>query len=429
MKRTKLAAALALAASLTLTATGCGGPSGSDTLQASSGGEPSGTITLWARDSQKGFMDILADAYNKSHKAQVQVTIVPSGNFVQKFGTATAGGSGPDVASIDLVYLPYFASTGVLQDITDEAFKLPYKDKLSPSHARLSTWEDKTYALPFTAEASVLFYNKELFQKAGLDPAKPPANYEEILSAAKKIRALGPDTYGFTMAGQCGGCNIFEFTPSVWASGGDVLSADGKTAKLDSPEVTKALTFYKQMHDAGVMPEAAKTDSGTAQPALFQAGKVGMVVLGAFFTQTLNTDKKIDYGIAPIPGENGGSASFAGGDNIAVTTGSKNKPAAWDFVKWATGDEAQTLLAKNSIVPVRTDLVKSVYASADPRNEIFSKALETGKTPYSVVENKLFNDNNGPWATMINEAVFGGDVQAAQQKAQQAAQQIIQTGP
>ncbi|MCU1572218.1 MAG: hypothetical protein JWO93_300 [Micrococcaceae bacterium] len=428
MKRNRLAA-LAITAALTLSATACGGSSSSESIDTSSG-EPTGTISLWARDSQKGFMDLLANAYNKSHKAQVEVTIVPSANFVQKFGTATAGGSGPDVASIDLVYLPYFASTGVLEDITDEAAKLPYKDKLSPSHQRLSTFEDKTYALPFTAEASVLFINKDLFKQAGLDPEKPPTTYAEILDAAKKIRALGPDTYGFTMAGQCGGCNIFEFTPSVWASGGDVLSEDGKTATLDSPQVTDALTFYKEMNDAGVMPEAAKTDSGTAQPALFQAGKVGMVVLGAFFTQTLNTDKKVDYGIAPIPGKTGGSASFAGGDNIAVTAGSKNKAAAWDFVKWATDDEAQTILAKNSIVPVRTDLVESVYASADPRNALFSKALKTGKTPYSVVENQLFNDNNGPWATMINESVFGGvDIKAAQKKAQDASQQIIKTGP
>jgi multiple sugar transport system substrate-binding protein len=428
MKRNRLAA-LAITAALTLSATACGGSSSSESIDTSSG-EPTGTISLWARDSQKGFMDLLANAYNKSHKAQVEVTIVPSANFVQKFGTATAGGSGPDVASIDLVYLPYFASTGVLEDITDEAAKLPYKDKLSPSHQRLSTFEDKTYALPFTAEASVLFINKDLFKQAGLDPEKPPTTYAEILDAAKKIRALGPDTYGFTMAGQCGGCNIFEFTPSVWASGGDVLSEDGKTATLDSPQVTDALTFYREMNDAGVMPEAAKTDSGTAQPALFQAGKVGMVVLGAFFTQTLNTDKKIDYGIAPIPGKTGGSASFAGGDNIAVTAGSKNKAAAWDFVKWATDDEAQTILAKNSIVPVRTDLVESVYASADPRNALFSQALKTGKTPYSVVENQLFNDNNGPWATMINESVFGGvDIKAAQKKAQDASQQIIKTGP
>ena len=153
MKRNRLAA-LAIAATLAVSATACG--SSSSSSLDSSNGEPTGTISLWARDSQKGFMNLLASAYNKSHKAQVQVTIIPSANFVQKFGTAAASGSGPDVASIDLVYLPYFASAGVLEDITDTASTLPYKDKLSPSHQRLATWEGKTYALPFTAEASVL---------------------------------------------------------------------------------------------------------------------------------------------------------------------------------------------------------------------------------------------------------------------------------
>jgi multiple sugar transport system substrate-binding protein len=427
MKLRRLAA-LGLSACLALTATACGDSSSSESLDAA-GAEPAGTISLWARDSQKGFMNILADAYNKTHKTQVEVTIIPSANFVQKFGTAAAGGAGPDVASVDLVYVPYFASAGVLEDITDESAALPYKDSLSPSHSRLGVWEGRNYSLPFTAEASVLFYNKDLFRKAGLDPEKPPANYEEILTAAKKIRALGDDIYGYTMAGACGGCNIFEFTPSIWASGGDVLSDDGKTAKLDSQEVTDALTFYRSLHDAGVMPDAAKTDSGTAQAALFQSGKVGMTPLGAFFTQTLNNEKTVDYGVAPIPGKDGGSSSFAGGDNIAVTAGAKNKAGAWDFVKWATGDEAQKLLADNSIVPVRTDLLDTVYTAKDPRNAVFAKGIENGKTPFSVVESKLFNDNNGPWATMINEAVFGGDIKAAQQKAQQAAQQIIQTGP
>ena len=83
-----------------------------------SSGPAKGTITLWARDTQKAFMGPLADAYNKSHKAQVKVSIIPSAQFVQKFGTAASSGNAPDVASIDLVFLPYFASQGALADIS-----------------------------------------------------------------------------------------------------------------------------------------------------------------------------------------------------------------------------------------------------------------------------------------------------------------------
>lgn len=411
--------------SLALVASACGG--GGETTSATD--KPTGTATLWARDSQKGFINLLADAYNKTHDGKISVTVVPSGNFVQKFGTAASTGAGPDIASIDLVYLPFFASRGVLDDLTAVQDQLSWKDALSPAHRKLAQYEGKVYALPFTAEASMTFYNKDLFKKAGLDPAKPPANFAEMLAAARAIRKLGSDHYGFTMAGQCGGCNVFELAPHVWASGGKILSEDGRTAMFDSPELTDTLAFHRQMWTEGLMPANAKTDNGSVQGTSFQSGKVGMVNLGAFFVQTLMADKKIDFGVTGIVGKDGGTASFAGGDEIAVTKSAKNKAVAYDFVKWATGEEAQTILAKNSIVPVRTDLIDKIYAPLDPRYKPLGDAMATGQTPYSVVENGIINDNNGPWATMINQAVFGtGDIKAVQATAQQAAQQIIDKG-
>jgi multiple sugar transport system substrate-binding protein len=415
----------ALVAAAVAVATGCGGSDEGDDGAAASG-KATGTIQLWVRDSQEGFMQPLADAYNETHEAQVKVTVIPVANFVQKFGTAAASGSGPDVASIDLIYVPYFASVGVLEDITDRAKALPYFESgLSEAHKKLAEYEGKVYALPFTAEASVMFYNKDLFKRAGLDPDKPPANYAEMEDAAKKISALGKDFHGFTFAGACGGCNIFEFAPHVWASGGEVLSEDGAQAMLDSQEVTDALELYRGMWEDGIMPSSARSDVGNAQTAGFQSGKVGMINLGAFFLQPLKAEAKFEFDVAPIPGKDGGDASFAGGDEIAVTSKAKNKTAAWDFVKWSTSDEAQTVLADNSVVPVRTDLLDKIYVPKDPRHDTLAEAMADGKTPYSVVENELFNDNNGVWATMINKAVFTGDVAGAQAEAQEKAQGII----
>src|SRR3954453_18548435 len=287
--RMKTIGALAAVAALALGTVACGGSDSNSSSSSSSkqaSGPATGTITIWARDAQKTFMGKLVDAYNGSHKAQAKLSIIPSAQFVQKFGTAAASGTAPDVASIDLVFLPYFASQGALDDITDLANGLPYNDSLSPAHKKLATYQGKTYALPFTAEASVLYYNKDLFKKAGLDPDKPPTSYAEILADAKKIRALGKQYYGYAFAGACGGCNVFEFTPHVWASGGDVLSSDGSKATLDSPEVTEALQFYRDMYAAGVMPPGGKTDAGSLQAPTFSSGKVGMTPLGAFAGST-----------------------------------------------------------------------------------------------------------------------------------------------
>jgi ABC-type glycerol-3-phosphate transport system substrate-binding protein len=290
-----------------------------------------------------------------------------------------------------------------------------------------STSKGEMLSFPFNSSSTVMWYNKDAFKKAGLDPDKPPTNYAEILDAAKKIRALGKDTYGFSFAGACGGCNIFELTPHIWASGGDVLSADGKKAMLDTPQVTDALQFYRDLYTAGVMPSVVKTDSGNQQATSFSSGKLGMTPLGAFAVSTFK-DAKVDFGVTPLPGKDGGDASFAGGDEIAIPVGSKNKPAAQDFVKWATSEEAQTVLANKGLVPVRTDLVDKIYAPLDPTNKIFGQMMAKGKTPYSVVENALFNDNNGPWIKMINKAVFGGNIKQAQADGQKAAQSIIDQG-
>jgi multiple sugar transport system substrate-binding protein len=423
--RFKTLSVIAAIVSCALAIAACGGSDESSDQAAS--GPATGTITIWARDAQKVFMGKLVDAYNKSHKAQAKLSIIPSAQFVQKFGTAAASGTAPDVASIDLVFLPYFASQGALEDITDLRNGLPYKDSLSPAHTRLATWQDKTYALPFTAEASVLYFNKDLFKKAGLNPNKPPTNYAEIVSYAKKLRALGKDTYGFAFAGACGGCNVFEFTPHIWASGGDVLSEDGSKAMLDTPEVTDALNFYRELWTSDVMPPGVKTDSGSLQAPSFSSGKVGMTPLGAFAVSTFK-EAKVNFGVAPLPGKDGGDASFAGGDEIAIPVGSKNKAGAQEFVKWATDEQAQTVLAKEGIVPVRTDLIDKIYAPLDPRNKTLGHGMATGKTPYSVVENAIFNDNNGPWIKMINQAVFTGNVEAAQTSGQQAAQALIDQG-
>jgi multiple sugar transport system substrate-binding protein len=417
--RTTALGALLMATTLLL-ATACGVTPTSDAS--------SDSLTLWARDSQREFVTSVVDAWNEDHDTQVQVTIVPAANFVQKFGTAMATGTGPDMATIDLVYLPYFASTGVLEDVTDRAAELPYADSLSRSHRALATYQDRTYALPFSSEASVLFYNKDLFRRAGLDPDDPPSTYAEIISAAKRISALGEDVHGFVFAGQCAGCNIFEFTPHVWASGGEVLSDDGTKARFDTPEVTDALDFYRKMWTDGSMPERSRTDSGAFAPSAFLSGSVGMAPFGAFLVPLLG-DADFEYGVAPLPGKDGGWSSFAGGDEISITEDADDPDQAWEFLRWATGEEAQTILAEKGVVPVRTDLTDEIYTPIDPRYRTLARAAEKGRTPYSTVFNELFNDANGPWIEMINSAVFGGDISAAQAQGQEDAQTILDDAP
>jgi multiple sugar transport system substrate-binding protein len=338
-----------------------------------------------------------------------------------------ASGSPPDIVAVDLIYVPQFAAAGQMTDITDKAKALPYFDQLSPSHIRLSTYEDKIYALPFNAEGSVLFWNKDLFEQAGLDPESPPTTWDEIYEAAKAINALGDDIYGFYFSGACAGCNAFTFLPLIWATGGDVLSEDGMTATLDDPAVKEALEFYRKMWEEGLIPPGSVADTGPEFLNTYIGGKIGMQGLGVFAITPLKTgDEPFDFGVTFLPGKDGGVSSFAGGDSIGIPAGSRYADQAFEFIEWLTSDDVQLeQYAANFSLPIRTDLADNQYFQEDPRFTTAAEAMALGRTPYSLVYNALFNDANGPWLKMLQTAIFDGEIDAAISTAQEEFTKVI----
>jgi len=384
-------------------------------------------ISFWVRASDSSFVEPMVKVWNASHEPKVKLTVIPNDDFVTKFGTAVGGGAPPDVVAIDLIFVPAFVEAGQMMDITKDVQALPFARSLSKGHTQLATYQGKQYAVPFSAESSFLLYNKGLFKQAGLDPTKPPTNWAELESASKKITALGNGVKGFYFSGACGGCNIFTFTPLIWASGGDVLTPDGKAATLDTPAVKKALSLYRRLWEAGQMPSGAKNDSGANFIAAFFTGKIGMTGSGAFSIGLLKKEHpEIDFGVTYLPGEKGGWSSFSGGDSIGIPAGSKHAKEAWEFIKWCLTEEVQVeQFAKNNSIPIREDLADNAFSKQDARFAIAANAMAHGKAPYSKHFNTLINDPNGPWLAMIQEAVFGKGVDPAVSTAQQEFTRIL----
>ncbi|MBZ9936060.1 sugar ABC transporter substrate-binding protein [Mesorhizobium sp. BR1-1-16] len=384
------------------------------------------TANIWVRSDGSNFMPQIVEAFNKSHENQIKLDIIPTGELVQKYATSVAGGTAPDGLALDLIYTPAFAAAGQLEDMTDWAKSLPYFKELSPAHVKTGTYKDHIYGLPFSADSSVLIWNKKLFKQAGLDPEKGPTNWAEIEADAEKVNALGGDIRGFYFSGACGGCNIFTFTPLVWASGGGILSEDGSKATLNDPKLREAIDFYRSMVKKGLVPDGAQTDTGANFFAAFAGGNIGIAPSGAFAIGALNTQyKDIDYGVTFLPGKDGGWSSFAGGDNFVFTKGTSKTKVLQEFLDYAYSLEGQTLLASRGSLPVRGDIAAEALKGLDPRYTIASEAMAKGQTPYSVVFNDIINSANGPWAQMISEVFFGDDVDGAITNAQDTMQGII----
>ncbi|MBY4608967.1 sugar ABC transporter substrate-binding protein [Rhizobium sp. 9T] len=386
-------------------------------------------VEMWVRSGIGDAFKKVVEAYNSSHENKVVMTEVPFSELVQKYATAIAGGQAPDALSMDLIYNPAFAAAGQLEDLTDWAKSLPYFNSLSPSHVRLGTYQDKVYGLPLSVETSVFAWNKDLYKKAGLDPEKAPASWEEITANAEKIRALGDDTYGFYFSGGgCGGCMIFTFTPLVWGAGADILSADSKTATLDTPKMRKAVDIYRNMVKKDLVPAGAASDNGT-NFLTFTNGKIGQQSLGAFAIGTLVTQHpEINFGVTLIPGVDGKPSSFAGGDNFVITKGTKKIDAVKEFLEYIYSMDGQKIMAKYGSLPTRGDIADKVLEGLDPRMQVGLKAISVAKTPYTLQFNDLINSANGPWASFTNAAIFGDDVDGAFSSAQSEMQSIIDSG-
>src|SRR5215813_11558657 len=278
------------------------------------------SLTMWVRSATDQFSKRLVDAYNASHKNHVTLTIIPNDNYLTKVGTAAGSHALPDILASDVVYTPNYTHQGLFQDITSEVNSLPFHDSIAKSHLDVASLNGKIYAVPHKLDSSVLFYNKDLFKKANLDPNSPPKNFTDILNDARAINKLGGGVSGFDIAGSCGGCGVYTLFPYAWAAGVDILPNGGKQVNINNDAFKAIFGLYRQLNSEGLVASSDKTQDGSTWPNNFLAGKVGMLALGSPIVGALQGQKIFDWGVTPLMAPDGSAtATFIGGDVAGIS--------------------------------------------------------------------------------------------------------------
>ena len=146
----------------------------------------------------------------------------------------------------------------------------------------MATYEDRLYGVPLYADVSLLFWNKGLFEAAGLDPEVPPTNLQEIHDMAAAINDPANGVFGYYLAGNCAGCNIFTFAPLIWASGGTIEPAECGDEALVGDSIPTVLEWARMMHQEGLIDPAAQAETGATFGEVFGSGNVGIMGTGNF---------------------------------------------------------------------------------------------------------------------------------------------------
>jgi ABC-type glycerol-3-phosphate transport system substrate-binding protein len=395
------------------------------------GENASGTVSMWCRGATAAGVQVAVDRFHAAQsRLHIDLTPVPDAQYVTKLATAIRGRHVPDLVDIDDINSQLFIYRGVFTDLTPLVQALPYRSSLSPGHMRLATRGGRCYGVPYLADNSALWYNKELLDKAGVDPADAVTSFDGLLDAARRVRRLGSDVYGWSIAGNSAGILGFVVQPHVWATGTDNISGKigSQTGHIaDNEPLRQTLEFYRALWKDGLISQAAYSDTGTTWGADFQAGTVGFfpsnyaaAVLAADDTARRRT------GVALLCGPSGGSCFFDGGDNFCIPRGATNASGAWEFAKFALDLDQQQQLPAGGYTPVRGDAATTGFRKQNPLDVAPLDHLDKGYAPVTLAYNLLYNQPDSPWIAMFRTAVFDGDVDGALAAGQDSYDQILE---
>ncbi|GAA2113830.1 sugar ABC transporter substrate-binding protein [Kitasatospora saccharophila] len=404
MRTHRISAALALTAAIVLTASACGGGD-------SGGGSNSSpkTLTYWASnqgsslENDKQVLEPELKKFEAQTGIKVNLEVIPWSDLLNRILAATASGQGPDVLNIGNTWSASLQATGALLPFDQATFdKIGGKDRFLESTIASAGAKGKDpAAVPLYSMAYGLYYNKKLFQAAGI--ANPPTTWEELVEDGKKLTS--GDKYGIAIEGGNVSENVHNVFTLGMQHGTGFFDASGKPT-FDSPEAVAAVKQYVDFIANDKIAAPGNAEYAANQSVTdFATGKAAMLMwqsAGANLkSHGMNPD---DYGVVPVPAPAGATGdkattSMVAGINLAVFKNTKNLDGALNFVKFMTSDEEQKTLngTYGSLPSVKA--AQSDAAFSTPELQTLAGVLQKSAAPLPQVPSE------SQFETLIGTAV------------------------
>lgn len=399
MRRTiKIVAILGAGALMMTACSGGGGSGGSDASL-----DKKGDITIWYSNNQAeiDWGKQMVAAWNADHpKEQVKAQEIPAGDSSEAVISAaiTAGNAPCLIFNTSPAAVPQFEKAGGLVSLSSFPDGDSYiKERSGGNAEQYKSADGQFYQLPWKSNPVMIFYNKAMFTKAGLDPENPKlSTYDDFLATSRTLTESGAAEHAIDPAPSSEFYQSwFDFYPLYAAeTGGKLLVEDGK-ATFDSKEGKAVSDFWATIYKEKLAgQETYKGDS-------FVDGKAAMRLAGPWAITFFGTD--VDWGTVPVPTSAGTSAdktyTFSDAKNVGLFTACKNKGTAWDVLKFATSEKQDgQLLDLTGQMPLRQDLTAAYpdYFAKNPAYKVFgdqaNRVVEVPNVPNSIEIWQTFRD-------------------------------------
>jgi len=436
---------------LSLAVTACGGSNGSSNSaspSASDGGKPSASasaspsastsestpaekvkIEFWTQkfeDTTDAWFKKYVEAYNKSqNNVEIKLTIVPGDAWDQKMKAAQAAGKAPEIRTINYGNIANAAKTGQIMAL-DGLMEAAAFDDLYDNVKEFVNVGGKNYAYPKLVEPSaVMYYRKDLFKEAGLDPEKPPTTWAELLKDAKALTKKG--VFGLSIAQNAPDLGWSSWGLQYNAAGHLALTDDWSKADINNDGYKALYKFYQDAYQSGAMPKQQLAPYADIKG--FGEGKVAIQICGSWAIGQLRNSYKtiIDkVGIAPmasIDGDQTKPTATLGGWTLAIDGKAQHPQQAADFIGYLLAGDPNIMIdffktSQFSKFSPRKSVDEAMKSDADASKDTWRALIAEKVIPYAKGE-PLY-----PWdvalavSTGIESAMKGTSVDKAITKAE-----------
>jgi multiple sugar transport system substrate-binding protein len=289
------------------------------------------TLTLWT-ESATAPEGVFAQEFSAMDNGiTIDVREIRFDDLVTDTLRAVATNTNPDLIAIDNPDHAAFSSRGAFLDITDmvAASEVVDIDRVFPGPRSSLSWDGRVYGIPRASNTIALYYNKDLFRAAGLDPDDPPATWDQLLEAARTLNDSDNDVYGLAFSARASEEGTFQFLPWAQMAGGsfDNINAEG---------VADALSLWNTFLSEGLASPDTLTRGQWDSTGTFNGGNAAMVISGPWELGRMSADAQFDWGVALLPTrvEGGERASALGDFNVAIFANTENPDAAFQFLEY-----------------------------------------------------------------------------------------------
>src|SRR3954469_22876912 len=354
--------------------------------------------SIWGDPQEITNQKAIADAFHAANPAiTVDVDVSDWEAYWTKLQTGLAGGAAPDVFAMDGPLFPDYHARDVLLDLK------PYVDKDAYDLTQLAdqgvkdftTSDGGQYGLPRDLNTIALYYNKKMFDAAGIAYPDDTWDWAKLVATAKQLtKTDGNKTTQWGFYTETTDMENY-WSELVWQNGGDIMAPDNKTTGLDTDQGAGGIQFLQDLiWKDKVMPDpAVSAETGDA----FEQGQAAMAANGSWQVATFDA-AGFAYGVAPLPSGPAGRFTSVNPTGAVVYKDSKAPDAAWEFAKYLASPPAQQqLMTLKASIPVNKEVLAGPYSSSWDGAKVFADSLSYAKLKPS------FKGYDGFTTTLQNE--------------------------